>query len=364
MIIFYISGHGFGHASRQIEIINALHAAAPAVALAVRTSAPRWLFDLTLRAPVTFEPVECDTGIAQIDSLRLDEAETVRRAAAFQAGFSERVGAEAALLAARGAVLVVGDVPPLAFAAASRAGVPSIAIANFTWDWILAEYEEELARQEAHDVVPRMAEAYACATMAWRLPMAGGFKSFRAVDDLPFVARRSRRDPADVRRMLALPADRPLVLISYGGYGVSGLQVPDTLASRYALVATAAGRTAEVPGVRIFDEADLYRRGLRYEDLVAAAAVVATKPGYGIVAECVANDAAVLYTPRGRFREYPVLVREMPRWLRCACIDHDDLFAGRWTAHVDRLLGQSRPPERARVDGADVAARRILAMLS
>ena len=47
-LVFYVSGHGFGHASRDIEVINALHAIAPGVRLVVRTSAPRWLFDLTL----------------------------------------------------------------------------------------------------------------------------------------------------------------------------------------------------------------------------------------------------------------------------------------------------------------------------
>ena len=54
------------------------------------------------------------------------------------------------------------------------------------------------------------------------------------------------------------------------------------------------------------------------EDLVRAADVVVTKPGYGIISEAIANDAALLYTSRGRFVEYDVLVKEMPRYLRCA----------------------------------------------
>ena len=83
MIAFYISGHGFGHASRDIEVLNALGRLAPDVAVAVRTSAPKWLFDLTLTRPVDFTTRECDTGIVQIDSLSLDEAATVARASEF-----------------------------------------------------------------------------------------------------------------------------------------------------------------------------------------------------------------------------------------------------------------------------------------
>ena len=35
---------------------------------------PRWLFDRTARVPITLVPGECDTGVVQIDSLRLDAA--------------------------------------------------------------------------------------------------------------------------------------------------------------------------------------------------------------------------------------------------------------------------------------------------
>ena len=93
---------------------------------------------------------------------------------------------------------------------------------------------------------------------------------------------------------------------------------------------------------------------------MAAADVVVSKPGYGIVSECVANGTALLYTSRGRFIEYDMFVAEMPRVLRCRHISQEDLFAGRW-ADADRaLLAQAEAPEQPRTDGADVAADAIL----
>ncbi len=62
----------------------------------------------------------------------------------------------------------------------------------------------------------------------------------------------------------------------------------------------------------------MYAAGLRYEDVVRAVDVVVTKPGYGIIAECLANDTALLYTSRGHFIEYDVLTRDAPRFLRTA----------------------------------------------
>src|SRR5512139_1731805 len=144
-IVFYISGHGFGHASREIEIIDALLARRPDLRVIVRTSARRWLFDLTLTHPVELQELECDTGIVQIDSLRLDEAESIRRAAAFHRDLEARAAREARFLEGIGASLVVGDIPPLAFAAAEAARLPSIAISNFTWDWIYEGYADRVA---------------------------------------------------------------------------------------------------------------------------------------------------------------------------------------------------------------------------
>jgi UDP-N-acetylglucosamine:LPS N-acetylglucosamine transferase len=96
---------------------------------------------------------------------------------------------------------------------------------------------------------------------------------------------------------------------------------------------------------------------------VAAADVVVSKPGYGIVSECVANGTALLYTSRGRFIDYDVFVAEMPRMLRCRFISQQDLLAGRWYEAVQKVMAQPAPPERPPVNGAAIAAAEILAMM-
>ena len=83
-LVFYVSGHGFGHAARVIEVINAILARRPETRIGVRTAAPRWLFDLTVKGKITFSTLETDTGVVQIDALTLDEADSIRRASSFQ----------------------------------------------------------------------------------------------------------------------------------------------------------------------------------------------------------------------------------------------------------------------------------------
>jgi L-arabinokinase len=262
------------------------------------------------------------------------------------------------------AALVVSDAPPLACEAAALAGIPSLVIANFTWDWIYQGYSEYLFG--APELVPSIQRAYARAEAAWRLPMHGGFDTFGTVIDVPFVARHSRREADRVRAAFNLPLDKPLVLSSFGGVGIKEMDLGkvDCL-GEFAIVHTVrhASDNPCSSGVFAITESSLYERGFRYEDLVRAADVVVTKPGYGIISECIANDSAMLYTSRGRFAEYDVLVREMPRFLRCRYIEQDTLFAGRWREGLRALLASPSPPERPATDGAQVIARRLLEFL-
>ena len=369
-LVACVSGHGFGHASRTIEVLNALADRAPELRIVLRGSPAPWLVARTARPGIAFEPAALDTGAVQLDSLRLDAGETIRQATVFMETFEHRRRAEVEALRRLEANLVLADIPPLALAAAADAGIPGVAMGNFTWDWIYAAYPggERLAEQ--------LGQLYASATRTLRLPLWGGFATTPDIVDLPFVARRSTRTRDEVRARLGWPLDERLVLVSFGGYGVDGLDV-EALARLpgYRVVISAAtpfrGRPlGREPVGRLLpldedglDEDGLYAGGLRYEDVVGAVDVVASKPGYGIIAECAANGAALLYTSRGAFAEYDVLVAGLPGVLRSAFIPMPELLAGRWQAPLDALLASPPPPAPPRVDGADVAAQLLLDMM-
>lgn len=346
-VVFYISGHGFGHASRSIEIINALVDRRPDLKVIIRSSVAPWLVHRTARPGVELSPIQVDTGVVQLDSLNLDATATIERTTAFMADFDERVAAEVAFLRDHDARLTISDLPPLGIGAGHATGLPVVATGNFTWDWIYQHY------QGGKNIARRIGDVYRNTTLALRMPMWGGFDTMPDVRDIPFVARRSKRDPAEVREALGIPRDQKVVLTSFGGYGVDGLNTAAIRAMRDYHVL--------LPGM--IDERAMYDRGYRYEDLVRSVDVVATKPGYGIISECLANDTALLYTSRGDFREYPVLVDAMPKFLRCAFVDHADLFAGQWQPHLDGLLAQPEPPTRPATNGADVAADILLDIL-
>lgn len=368
-IVFFISGHGFGHASRTIEVINAFGQLEPSVALHIRTSVSPWLFERTLRVPATLHPGETDTGMVQIDSLRLDVRESLTRASAFYSTIEQHTHAEAELLRGLAARLVVADLPPLGLLAAGRAQVPAVAMGNFTWDWIYEAYPEQPAL--APGVPSLIRSAHVWADVALRFPMHGGFAGFRTIEDVPLVARHATRDPGEVRETLGLPVDRRLVLVSLGGYGLDW-QSPTPLGSRrHHLVFTASTpegvaltRAKLGPNTTVVAERDMHRSGIRYEDLLRACDVVASKPGYGIVAECIANRRPMLYTDRGAFIESHALVAAMRRWLRARHMTHEHVFGGAWDDEIDAVLALPAPPEDPPTDGAEVVARLLAERLT
>jgi L-arabinokinase len=370
-IVYYISGHGFGHATRSIEVINAILARRPETRVGVRTSAPRWLFDVTIKGKVTYSSLECDTGVVQLDALALDEADSIRRASAFHSDLVTRAASETRALRELGAGLIVGDIPPLAFAVGASAGIASVALGNFTWDWVYADYPRV---RLAPSLLPAIRTAYSKASMTLRLPMSAGFETMSNIKDIPFVARHAGKTREEVVKGLKLPGDKPFVLASFGGYGLPSLET-EALGKfkKYTVLHTTSapmGRarkdtpTVERKGslLNINVEA-MYDLGIRYEDLIGAAEAVVTKPGYGIVADAIANDTAILYTSRGHFPEYEILVEEMPKYQRAAFIGHDDLVAGKWESHLDKLLAQPRMKKKPETNGADVAAEILLKAL-
>jgi UDP-N-acetylglucosamine:LPS N-acetylglucosamine transferase len=102
---------------------------------------------------------------------------------------------------------------------------------------------------------------------------------------------------------------------------------------------------------------------LKYEDLVAQADAVITKPGYGIVSDCLANRTPVLYTSRGEFAEYPRLVEGLERFGIAAFIENGDLLAGNWRSGLGALLRRSGTWLDLPANGAEVAADILQSLL-
>jgi L-arabinokinase len=356
VIAAYVSGHGFGHATRTTEVLRALRELEPGLPLAVVSSAPEWLFRRALGEPLVFRSRACDVGLAQRGALEIDEPGTARAWQAFASGWERLVSEEAEWLRASGARVVLADIPPAACVAAARAGLPAVALANFSWDWIYRHYagREPVLGQAAE----ACRAAYAGTDLLLRLPFAGDLSAFPRVLDVGLVARRPRLTRREARARLGWD-DRPSVLLSFGGLGLPGFDAA-CLAPLGAYRFVLPERLAGAPGnVEAAEEARLTSAGLGFADLVAAVDVVVSKPGYGIVTDCIGAGTRLVYTPRGDFPEYEVLTAGMPRYLPCVAVGNAALRRGELQAALADCLAQPFPPQPD-LGGAARAAERLL----
>ena len=351
-IRYYITGHGLGHASRSCQIINTLRRRHPEISIEVVSTAALWFFRGFLDPSVSVRPLALDFGVLQQDSLVMREEETLRTYRAFFPERQRLVAAEAASLRSEGVRLVAADIPAAAFAAAERAGVWSVGISNFTWDWIYAGLAERHPGYD--DVLASLEDDYRRTDRLLRLPFHAPESVIRTIEDQPLVARVSTFDKGELRGQMGIPLDRRVGLISFGGFGLKEFdptplgRLTDWVFLTETALPGAPGNLRPIPSGRFF-----------YPDLVKVADVVISKPGYGIVSECLANDTACLYTGRGDFREQALLVAGLHRYGRAREISNAELRGGKWRDALELLLQQSRPTETLAGNGDEVIANRL-----
>jgi hypothetical protein len=356
-LVAYITGHGFGHSTRTAAVIAALAARVPGLCVTIVSTAPEALFRLNLDLPFAYRRQALDVGVIQHDSIRLDARATLEAVAHQMAAQSALMAAEAAVLRRDRADLVLADIPPAAFPIARAAGLPAVGLSNFSWDWIYATYVHEFP--EFAFLLPAIRDAYGQADLFLRLPFHGPCDAFPMIRDIPMVARRARRPRAEVRHPLGLDESRRVVLLSFGGFELAGVdwQAVEALTD-FQFVATQP-LSRPLRNVRMLD-----LDGCRYEDVIGQADAVITKPGYGIVSDCLANRVPLLYTSRGTFPEYAPLVDGLTRWGVARFITNDELLAGCWREPLIALL--DLPPTWADIsaDGANEAAGILAGILA
>jgi L-arabinokinase len=368
-LAYYVSGHGFGHAVRSMEVIRSLTRRMPGIGVQVVTTAPARFFadipGVAVRRPAG--PMEA--GMVERDPLTPDPAATLRVLEAVLAQREASVAAEAAALRAWGAEAVASDVSFLAGEAAAAAGVPkarTLAVSNFTWDWI---YEPHLSGDpRAGGFLSAIREAYSRFAALLRMPFPGTCDVFPEIIDVPLVTGRPTLSPAETLRRLGISPDdgRPRVL-SAARRLPSGDVLRRAAADAPEMLFLAPAPDPADPSAAEPRPANVMTlpedAGVTFQDLVPVCDAVVSKLGYGIVAECLAAGVALLHPPRTGFREDELTRAFIPRHIRCADLPRADYESGRWADRLRAMLARPKPTEAIRSDGADVCAELIAARL-
>lgn len=353
-IAFFVSAHGFGHAARAAAVMAAIRRIWPSCAFRVYSTVPAWFFDDPDLGTVTVRSLETDVGVAQKTPLVEDPEETLHRLNTFYPLADSYVRGVAQELNQHGVDVVVADIAPLGIAAAGMAGLPSVLVENFTWDWIYGPYQDRWPGFERHiralaalfDAV----DVHIQATPVCR-PVEG------AVTVAP-VSREARTAPQEIRRRLGLADGERMVLLTLGGTPVtdamlSALRVPDGCR---VVAPGLPDSLAGLPGV----VALAVNSGFYHPDLIRAADAVIGKAGYSTLAEIYRHGVPYGFFSRPEFREAPSMEAFILSEMIGRQVPEAYIGGGDWRALIEALVAMG-PGTPAGENGADAIAQLIVA---
>lgn len=356
-LIYYITAHGYGHGVRSCDIIRALRRESPGLRIHVVSDLSvdflRSRLDLPLEA---YRAGSFDVGMVQLDSIRVDVEATRERVVSLMRRGDERIAAERSFLRSHGADVVVCDIPSLPMEAARAEGLPVVAVGNFAWDWIYDDFAGQ--HPDWSDAVGFFQRGYAQADVLLRLPFAEPMLAFPRHEDIPLVATPGNNRRAEIARAYHIDEKKTWVLLSFTTLDWDDAVVRSLeLLTDYAFLTV---RPLHWPGRNLFG---IDRHQFSFSDVIASADLVVSKPGYGILSECVVNNKPLIYAERENFREYPVLEAALKRHLRHHHIPTVDLYRGDLAPHLAAARALPPPRELLAAGGDTVAARRICSFI-
>ena len=346
-LCYYATSHGYGHAIRISQVIKEIPAGIDVI---IRTTAPESLFREEIARPFRYLPGEFDCGCLQSDSVTVLKRETLERYREIDARNRASLTAEVDFLKREGVRCVACDIPSFPLRAAAEAGIPGIAISNFTWHDIYREYVETDADRALLDA---MAADYACATDALIPPMSVPTIEalFPKSRPIPMICRRGQNIRPRIDAHLGDRRRKYLALLYIGLWGLdidwNQIQaLSDWTFVTYENVESGASNVVTLPR-------DAWPPG----DVAASVDAVVSKPGYGTISECVANSVPFVYVPRQDFAEYQALHHGLTRWGGAVLISTTDFERGHWGSSLTQALASKPDVDAFAVDGAEVAAR-------
>jgi hypothetical protein len=355
-LAYFVSPHGFGHAARAAAVMEALHGMDGTVEFDIFTSVPSWFFETSLTKSFRYHFLVTDVGLVQKTALEADLGETLARLNRFLPLEASMISALASLLLERRCALVISDIAPMGILASRHAGLPSVLVENFTWDWL---YEEYLGKEVGFErVILYLKELFGLADFHIQTEPVCLPRPVHLTTSP--VSRKPRSSPSSVRTGLGIPRDAKVVMITMGGIPESYpfLKETEDYPSVYFILPGAAE--------------ELHRRGnmvclphrskFYHPDLVNASDALIGKIGYSTLAEAYFASVPFGCIERNDFRESRVLVSFVRDRIGGLPIRPGEFYTGTFLSSLPSLLSMPRL-QRIEPNGAEQAASFILGLL-
>ncbi|MBN1603514.1 MAG: hypothetical protein JW915_18030 [Chitinispirillaceae bacterium] len=350
-ILYYITGHGYGHGVRSTVIANALPSN---VDVTFRTSLPESFFMDEMRRDFSWYEGTFDCGCVQVDGVTVNVEQTLasyRRIADRNRTLIDR---EVEWCLKQRVTCILGDITPFAFDVADKARLPSIALSNFTWYDIYREY---LADGDGFKpYLDEIAAQYNKADLFLSMFPANPMEYIKKKKNVSLIGRKGTLVREQIAKRYGFNEKKKIALIYIGCYGLNNVSWERL------------GRLSDWEFLSLYDVANrpsnfhvVNKKWFRYEDLMASADIVISKPGYGVVSECFLNGTPFFYIHRMNFAEYPVLKAAIDAWGGGYQISEKELSSCEWIDRLNSIIRREKPCP-VETDGVEVCVKEILSI--
>ena len=332
-----ISAHGFGHAAQVVPVLNALGRLVPDLRAILRTTVPPAFFSDRLMIPWELSASQQDIGCIQDGPLSINVEATWRAHERFHRTWTDRIQHEVREMRTVCPDVVLADTPYLAIEAGKAAGIPTVALMNFTWDLILSEYVAP-PPMDGSSLLDSIRRSYAHADRALHITPAPKIDTFQHIDTIGPITEPASSVRDQLGSVLGLAARERTVLVGFGGIPLTSLPLADLeQITGYRFLFDGPIQ----PGSTTF--ISIHSLPFSFKSLMASVDIVMTKPGYGTIVEAVALHQPVVYVRRYNFADEPPLVDYLHRYGRGAELSIDDFTQGRWEPVLKQILALPQP---------------------
>ena len=346
-IIYYLTAHGYGHAVRSCAICNKF---SQDVRVIFRTLIPQKFFEEEIKRPFGYSPGHFDCGCIQRDSVTVNKKETLEAYMKLADMNETRLKQEVKWVLHQGADGMVSDITPFAFELATEAGLPSVAVSNFSWYDI---YEPYVGYPAFEPYLLKIRQQYEMAGLLLELMPSTGMPYFQSRLKIPLVGGVGLNVRDRLQTHLGLKKEKHLALIYLGEFGMESCAWGDLEKFKewdFVGIYPIPGKPANY---RLVSKDDF-----RYLDLVASVDVMISKIGYGIFTQSLMHGTPLIYLPRDDFAEFPVLEKAMVEWGHGYCLSREDYCKLNWEDVLRKVISRKRPAPQVS-GGAEISAREI-----
>lgn len=153
-LVYYCSGHGYGHATRVSAFTRHLLSLQPKPIVHIVSSAPKHVFSDSIAQGALYRNAYIDPVIVQPLAYRVDRRKSVQVLENFLAEKDVKVADESQWLRAIQADCVLSDAAFLGCLAANEAGIPSVLITNFSFDSVYSYLSTSMIDESPQSIHP------------------------------------------------------------------------------------------------------------------------------------------------------------------------------------------------------------------